>query len=134
MFHMLPMIGFTVFASMASPPALEKAEPVVSRGSNGTGLKVVIDPVSGQIVNNPTDAWLETATDEAILHRRRSSWELRTFRLPAGGLGVDLDGWADHSLTAEVAPDGQLRYVCSQGDRHADTAGSEAAGDEGNER
>ena len=131
---LLPTLGLACFvaptppmSATTEPAAPEVVEPVENVG--GSGFQVVIDPVTGQIVNNPTDAELERLSEGVAVERRRSAWELREFSLPGGGRGVFLDGWADHSLAVEVTAEG-LRVVCSQGDRHTTTT----APPEANER
>ena len=118
MLHLLPIMGFAFLATIAPPPATDGVVLAAPAVANGAGLQVVFDPVSGRIVDNPTDAQLERLNRNVAIERRRSSWELREFRLPGGGWGVYLDGWADHSLAVEIAADGKARLVCSQGDDH----------------
>lgn len=89
------------------------AEPSIA----ASGLRVVMDPATGEIVAQPT------AEDLARLEppdrkKRRRAGELEAFDLPNGARGVALDGWAHHATRLERAPDGTFRVVCSQGDRH----------------
>lgn len=132
---LLPTLGLACFVAPA-PPTSETTEPAAPEvveavaTVGGSGFQVVIDPVTGQIVNNPTDAELERLSEGVAVEKRRSAWELREFSLPGGGRGVFLDGWADHSLAVEVTAEGRLRVVCSQGDRHTTTT----AHPEANER
>lgn len=121
MLRFLPIMGFACLLAAVPPMAPEKAEPENPETVGSAGLKVVIDPVSGRIVSEPTDAELERLSDEVAVERRRSAWELRGFSLPTGGRGVFLDGWADHSLAVEVSAEGEIREVCSQGERHSPT-------------
>ncbi len=116
MLHLLPILGFAVFLAAVPPTERERTEPATPEKGGTAGSQVVIDPATGRIVNEPTDGQLERLLDGVAVKRRRSAWELRSFSLPAGGRGVYLDGWADHSLAVEVTPEGQFRSVCSQGD------------------
>ena len=127
---LLPILGFACFTAASPATRPEPSEPTREDGvatisspsaSNGAGLRVVIDPVTGDIVNNPTDSELRSLSrpiDGRADAKRRSAWELREFSLPSGGRGVVLDGWADHSLSVKVTADGRMQAVCSQGDRH----------------
>ena len=119
---LLPTPGFACFTTAGSPTASETTEaaaaPKVVEIVAGAGFQAVIDPVTGRVVNNPTDAELERLSEGAAVQERRSAWELRDFSLPTGGRGVFLDGWADHSLAVEVTAEGQIRAVCSQGNQH----------------
>ena len=134
MIYLLSIVSFAFFAATAPPPSTEVVNHEAPLQSANAGLQVVVDPISGQIVNNPTDGQLERVAEGIDIEARRSSWELREFRLSSGGRGVFLDGWADHSLRVEVAPDGQLRAVCSQGDAHGGAAGSSSDGEKETER
>jgi len=58
------------------------------------------------------------AGEQELPYIRRSADELRRFPVPAGGEGVDLDGWADHTVFARRGPDGALELICLQGDTH----------------
>ncbi len=121
---LLPTLGLACFTTAAPPIPSETLEadaaavPEAVETVASAGFQAVIDPVTGQIVNNPTDAELERLSEGVAVQKRRSAWELRDFALPTGGRGVFLDGWADHSLAVEVTAQGQIRAVCSQGDQH----------------
>ena len=121
MFHPLAIMGFAFLVAAVPSTVPEETEPATAETPGSTGLQVVIDPVSGRIVSEPTDAELGRLAEGVAIERRRSAWELRGFSLPTGGRGVYLDGWADHSLAVEVTADGQIRTLCSQGDRHTST-------------
>lgn len=126
MFHLLPLLpllptlGLACFTTAAPPITSEtpEAAPEALETVASAGLQVVIDPVTGQIVDNPTEAELARLSEGVAVQKRRSAWELRGFSLPSGGRGVFLDGWADHSLAVAETADGQIRAVCSQGDQH----------------
>lgn len=129
MAKLFPLVSLFVLAAAASPLASATpagGEPIDSKPARAAGLKVSIDPETGEINSNPTYEQLERLSDGGSIQPRRSAWELRGFALANGGRGVFLDGWADHSLRLEVTDDGSLRAACSQGDRH-DPADSETA-------
>lgn len=125
---LLPTLGLACFTTAAPPvtSGAPEADPAVGPGAGpgtveavvGAGFQAIIDPVTGHIVNNPTDAELGRLSEGVAVRERRSAWELREFSLPAGGRGVFLDGWADHSMTVEITAEGEVRAVCSQGDQH----------------
>ncbi len=116
--YLLPIVGFTLLMTMSPPPASRDSDSIAPVASNDAGLQVLFDPVSGRIIDNPTDAQLGLLNKRVAIERRRSAWELREFSLPAGGWGVDLDGWADHSLAVEISANGTTRFLCSKGDDH----------------
>ena len=121
---LLPTLGLVCFTTTAPPITSQTPEADPAAGPEAletvasAGFQAIIDPVTGHIVNNPTDAELERLSEGVAVQERRSAWELRGFSLPSGGRGVFLDGWADHSLVVERTAEGQIRAVCSQGDRH----------------
>jgi hypothetical protein len=117
MLHLLQILSLTAVA--ATVPATSVEVGPVTQAPQRAGLEVVIDPATGQIIDDPTDLQLERVSEGIALERRRSPWELREFFLSSGGRGVYLDGWADHSLTVNVGPDGEMRLGCSKGDQHS---------------
>ena len=117
MLHLLQILSLTVAAATVPATSVEVG-PVIQEPQSA-GLEVVIDPATGQIVDNPTDLQLERVSEGITLERRRSPWELREFFLSNGGRGVYLDGWADHSLTVEITPDGDMQLGCASGDEHS---------------
>lgn len=132
--YLLPIMSLLLFLPAAPPVEPTGAEPASLEVGAVAGFQVVVDPATGRMVNNPTDLQLDRLAEGIAIERRRSSWELREFWLANGGRGVYLDGWADHSLNVEIGPEGQVRFACSQGDRHGQAAGSGPVDDEGNER
>ena len=102
----------------AAPFAASSAS-AVAPPTAASGLRVVMDPVTGEIVAQPTAEDLARLELPDRKNRRRAG-ELESFELPNGARGVALDGWAHHATRLERAPDGTFRVVCSQGDRHDD--------------
>jgi len=123
MIHLLSTFGFTVLAAVAAAEAPASADTsaalLAADAPARSGLQVVVDPVTGQIIDSPTEAQLEVLGRAHVLDERRSAWDLRSFSLPDGGEGVFLDGWADHSLVVTRHSDGNLRLDCAQRDEHA---------------
>ena len=117
MLYLFQILSLTV--ATATVPATSVEVGPVTQEPQRAGLEVVIDPATGRIIDNPTDLQLERVAEGIALERRRSSWELREFFLSNGGRGVYLDSWADHSLTVEVGPDGEMQLGCSRGDQHS---------------
>ncbi len=112
-------LGFLFLSVAVVSPRLAGA-----RAEEGKpGLRVFVDPVTGELVSEPTDAQLvrlrSARAGREGRGERRNSWELRRFPLRNGGEGVFLEGWADHELRVLRSEDGGLRVVCSQGDTHA---------------
>jgi len=100
----IPVVGEPARPEAAATPATGLA-----------GLRVVRDPISGRLVEQPTPAQLGRLAAGAERSRRRPARELRRFSLPAGGEGVFLDGWADQSLAVERAADGSWHLRCAHG-------------------
>ena len=93
-------------------PAAAEERPVTA-----SGLRVVMNPATGEIVAQPTAEDLARLEPPDRKNRRRAG-DLEPFDLPNGARGVVLDGWAHHATRLERGPDGTFRVVCSQGDRH----------------
>lgn len=119
MFHIAHILSLALIAGASGPATPPDGAREASGHEQTAGLRVVVDPATGEIIDNPTSLELERLEEGVRVERRRSSWELREFYLSEGGSGVALEGWADHSLEIEIGPDGAMRTVCSQGDTHA---------------
>ena len=128
MLHLAPVLTLLLFGPLPTANApLPQGDEAHSRADSQTlagdsrhevGLKVAVDPATGQIISEPTEADLEVLAEGARRVRRPSPYLLRSFDLDNGGEGVFLDGWADHALEVTVDADGTLRVACSQGDEH----------------
>lgn len=123
--YLIPIVSLLLLSPTVPPGELPEAV-----AGQRAGLQVVVDPATGEIIDNPTHLELERLPSGLTRQRRRSARELRDFPLAGGGRGVYLDGWADHSLKARVDGDGRLRLECSQGDEHP----TKAPGGEESER
>ena len=86
------------------------------------GLRVFLDPVTGEMVANPTRAQIRELTRALAEHRFQqgmdyganwSSEGLARFELPAGGTGVHLGGRFLTSAVVHVGPDGELHFECT---------------------
>ena len=122
---MLPILTILGYLLTGAPHPLEvpardvrQEASAPAAGVSDVGLKVAVDPATGQIIAEPTEADLEILAEGARRIRRPSPYLLRSFKLDRGGEGVFLDGWADHALEVRVGSDGKLRMVCAQGDEH----------------
>ena len=120
MIQVVAILGTIYLATNIVPASIplesdRKKAADVAHDVGVAGLRVVIDPVTGAILDNPTSAELRAVgNDEKGSVPRRSSWELRSFPLPGGGEGVVLDKWAHHSLTVKRTPSGDLHVDCSK--------------------
>ena len=146
MFQFLPLFGLLLFGATilpgAPPPDVNDEATVVAASltqgpesvlaplvesrvgvHSEAGLKVAVDPATGRIIAQPTEADLEVLAEGIRIQRRGSTWELESFNLAHGGEGVFLDGWADHSLVVRRDAEGRLRVGCSAGDDHGSTEG-----------
>lgn len=99
---------------------LDSAAALSSGPPAAAGLRVVVDPATGQIVDRPTADELGRVGGDPVFSRRRSADELERFDLPHGAQGVVLDGWAHHAMRVERGADGSFRYVCELGDAHGE--------------
>jgi hypothetical protein len=128
MIHTLTLAGLFFIAT--GPAADEHAGASNAAGTIGEvaaieaeapfepGFKVAVDPVTGEIISQPTEADLEILAEGVRSVRRRSAWELRSFPLQHGGEGVFLDGWADQALEVRVDGEGNLQMTCGQDHDH----------------
>ena len=79
--YLLPIMSLLLFLPAAPPVEPTGAEPASLEVGAVAGFQVVVDPATGRIVNNPTDLQLDRLAEGIAIERRRSSWELREFRL-----------------------------------------------------
>lgn len=123
MMHFLNILALAWLGAAAavSPSASESptelceaagAEPAQPPAASA-GLKVVVDPETGEIVDRPTRKQLQRLSEGLAPRQRPDSRELREFALPGGGQGVFLDGWADQSLAVEISAEGLPESTCS---------------------
>lgn len=106
-------------AGASSPVgAVGEVASVEAETSLDPGFKVVVDPATGEIIAQPTEADLEILAEGVRSVRRRSAWELRSFPLQHGGVGVFLDGWADQALEVRVDGEGNLHMTCGEDHDH----------------
>ena len=113
----LGLCALTVTALMAAE-RLSRGEVKSEDTVVPSGLRVVMDPETGEIVAQPTASQLGRVVRDSPFERKRTERDLRRFAIAAGGQGVALEGWGQHSLRVERGEDGSLRTVCSQGDEH----------------
>jgi hypothetical protein len=100
------------------PDAVD-AEAVEPSAVADNGLRVVVDPETGEIVarlpRQKTDA-LSAPLGNAL---NRSTEGLRVFNLANGGRGVHLQGRFQHALVVRMKADGSFETVCVN---HSDEA------------
>ena len=110
-------LSLLTLAAVLAAARISTAELETAAASVRPGLRVVMDPVTGEIVGQPTTAELGRLAGSPF-DQKRTDRDLRSFELPGGGEGVALEGWGHHALRVERAEDGSLRVVCAQGDDH----------------
>jgi len=126
--HTLTLVGLFFIATGPTPDEHAGASNAAGRVAEETsieaeapfapGFKVAVDPVTGEIIAQPTEADLEILAEDVRSVRRRSAWELRSFPLQHGGEGVFLDGWADQALEVRVDGEGNLQMTCGEDHDH----------------
>lgn len=104
-------------------PPLLKAPAARDAGPQPfAGLRVFVDPVTGELVANPTRAQIRELTRTLAKHRFEqgidpgANWSpegLARFELPAGGTGVNLGGRFLTSTVVHRGPDGELHFECT---------------------
>ncbi len=116
-----------VAASLAAVPTPEEDEPdrtvteAASVQSGTSGLRVVIDPKTGEIAS--AQARERSVLSEALAHAlSRSTDDLEVFELPSGGVGVHLEGRFQHVVTIKVQVDGSFELECVDSARKANKA------------
>jgi hypothetical protein len=76
------------------------------------GVRVVIDPETGEIVSRSLRTGKESLSDQLATALSRSTEGLETFDLANGGQGVHLDGRFQHVFMVRIKPDGSFETVC----------------------
>lgn len=115
--------GATDEAGPETIPPLLKAPAARNAGLQPfAGLRVFLDPVTGELVANPTRAQIRELTRTLAKHRFEqgidpgANWNpegLARFELPVGGTGVNLGGRFLTSTVVHVGPDGELHFECT---------------------
>lgn len=77
-----------------------------------SGLRAVIDPVTGRLTANPSPEQRRLLALAARSSLSRSLVGLRPFDLDSGGRGLHLQGRFQSALRVEVAPEGGFRMTC----------------------
>ena len=120
MLYLIPILSLALLAPTAPDGGPAGDEVPVRQGPIAAGLEVVIDPTTGEIVNNPSGLEIERTAEGITIGARRSSRDLERFELEGGGWGIRLDGWADRSLGVELSANGEMRLRCTHDHQHAD--------------
>lgn len=103
----------------ASSPAGEAPERPAPAEVGVSGTKIAVDPETGDVVS--TEAGESRALSEALEHAlSRSAGGLEVFELPAGGLGVHLEGRFQHVMMVKVRADGSFELECVDSVRKAE--------------
>lgn len=115
--------GATDEAGPETIPPLLKAPAARNAGLQPfAGLRVFLDPVTGELVAHPTRAQIRELTRTLAEHRFEqgmdfgAGWDtegLYRFPLRDGGTGVHLDGRFLTSTVVHVGPDGELHFECT---------------------
>ncbi len=107
----LPILVLLVTPVVAFADETPDAGPV--DGDPPSGLVVVVNPVTGDLVLNPTPEQIGAVRSAPRAQRlSRSTEGLVPFALSGGGRGVYLDGRFQSSLVLEVGPDGAMSLRC----------------------
>jgi len=118
-FRILPglLLAACCATAHAADPSREGEGPerptseTASAGVGVSGMRVVIDPKTGEIRSIPVHG--SRALSESLAHALNQSTEgLVVFDIPAGGKGVHLDGRFQHVVTVKVQSDGSFELGC----------------------
>lgn len=105
----LAALGLLVAVMPPQNPSTPSAATAVE-----SGARIAIDPVTGDWIGMPAGgAGLETSLN-------RSSQGLVPYRLPDGGVGVDLQGRFMNASVVRLGADGQLETICTEDHDHAE--------------
>lgn len=102
-------------AAAETPP-----DPDAPETAPAAGLRVYLDPVTGELTDRPTAEQVEklsSALDEALL---RTADDLEPFDLESGGQGLFLAGRFRSAAIARRLPDGTFDLRCVETAGHAD--------------
>lgn len=113
-----------------TPTPSDEASPVATDDTSevapSAGLRVFVDPDTGEIISTPTREQIDQlerliaekalANTESVLSR--SSDGLQTFELASGGRGVHLEGRFQSALVVRMTDQGELEMVCRNDDSH----------------
>ena len=94
-------------------PEAESTQSVEPSVDAREGLRVVIDPETGEIITRPPRHRAEPISAPLANALSRSTEGLRVFDLPNGGKGVHLKGRFQHVLVVRAKPDGSFETVCT---------------------
>ena len=111
----IPAVVFSEDANGgAGQPALEAAGPesTTESGAIREGMKIAIDPETGQIIAKPVREQNRELSVPLANALSRSTEDLHVFDLPNGGKGVNLDNRFQHVYMVQLKPDGSFETVC----------------------
>ena len=81
------------------------------------GVRAFVDPETGRLTANPTQAQLQRApVERRATTLSRSTTGLRTFELSRGGQGLNLQGRFQTAVRVERQPDGSFKTTCGHGE------------------
>ena len=117
--RVLPVLlaAVCIAAPLAAAPSPEGEGPELSAPEaapaevGASGMRIAVDPKTGEVVSN--QARESRVLSEALAYAlNRSTEGLKIFSLPAGGMGVHLEGRFQHVMTVKVKADGSLELGC----------------------
>jgi hypothetical protein len=118
------LLGAAVMARSSDPDALsgpaqpsaEEAAPSATAATAATaGARAVIDPATGKLTSNPSQAQLQQmALASRSAASSRSMAGLQPFELRHGGRGVNLQGRFNTAVRVERLADGSFHMTCGE--------------------
>lgn len=92
------------------------AEAPAASSAAESGLRVYVDPQSGELVSQPVteEQRQQAAATEAAFNQDNS--DLVSVRMPDGSVMVDLQGRFQQATVATVQADGSIRTYCADAD------------------
>lgn len=98
----------------------EKAsEPTATRNTAEAGLRVYVDPQSGELVSQPVTPEQRRQAANADAAFNQDTSDLVPVKMPDGSTMVDLQGRFQQATVATVQADGNIRTYCDDADHLA---------------
>jgi hypothetical protein len=116
------MLGALLGASMMTNAATENAateqnaSPAQPSPVQASGLRVFIDPETGQLVSQPITEAQKKAVEAVDPSFRQDDEGLQIVYFADGSSMMDLQGRFQQATVAEAQPDGSLRTYCDDAD------------------
>ena len=112
---------FSAAVLMAAATVADADEKAVESTNNvaESGLRVYVDPQSGELVSQPITAEQRHQANSADAAFNQDTTDLVPVQMPDGSIMLDLQGRFQQATVATVQPDGSIRTYCNDADHVA---------------